>query len=106
MHSIQFPAKAAFRHEHFHDVWISSLGGFRSRGTFVGMARSHKCVMHLEILDRFRLVIWREIWQFSPVEKTANMLSNEHTDHIPAQRTATTGGTGNDPAVNFSSCLG
>jgi hypothetical protein len=34
MHVIQFPAKAAFRHEHFHDVRISSLGGFRSRGTF------------------------------------------------------------------------
>jgi hypothetical protein len=33
MHVIQFPAKAAFRHEHFHDVRISSLGGFRSRGT-------------------------------------------------------------------------
>ena len=36
MHSIQFPAKAAFRHECFHYVGISSLGGFRSRGTFAG----------------------------------------------------------------------
>jgi hypothetical protein len=35
-HSIQFPAKAAFRDEHFHYVGISSLGGFRSRGTFAG----------------------------------------------------------------------
>jgi len=34
MHVIQFPAKAAFRHEHFHDVGIGSFGGFRSCGSF------------------------------------------------------------------------
>src|SRR5262245_58087338 len=34
MHSIQFLAKAAFRDEHFHYIWITSLCGFRSRGTF------------------------------------------------------------------------
>ena len=36
MHGIQFWAKAAFRHQHFHYVGISSLGVFRSRGTFAG----------------------------------------------------------------------
>jgi len=40
MHSIQFPAKVAFRRERFHYVGISSLGRFRSRGTFAGHGSS------------------------------------------------------------------
>src|SRR5262245_53673331 len=81
LHVIQFPAKAAFRHEHFHYVGISSLGGFRSRGT-VGLhgssSRVRNALRATGPISSCDLEI--EIWQFLPVEIQVDLTDRHGSD--------------------------